>query len=151
MALIVSLLILGAFLIFLETLLPGLITGITGFFCLVAAVILGYRDYGYHTGTLILAGVMAGALLGIWCWAKYFPGSRVAKKFISQGTVGDLGVDKPELLHATGVALTPLRPSGTAKIGGQRIDVVTEGGFIENGTEIKVVMVEGARIVVRAI
>jgi membrane-bound serine protease (ClpP class) len=44
-----------------------------------------------------------------------------------------------------------LRPSGTANINGQRVDVVTEGGLIERGTAVKVVAVEGSRIVVRAV
>ena len=149
MALIITLLILGAILLFLETLLPGMIAGLIGFICLMAAVILGYRDFGYQTGSLILAGVLVGLLIGSWCWLKFFPGSRVAKTFISQGSVGELGVDKPELLNGTGVALTQLRPSGTASINGQRVDVVTEGGLIERGTAVKVVAVEGARIVVR--
>ena len=135
---------------FLETLLPGLVAGIIGFICLIAAVVLGYSDYGYQTGTLILAGVIVGLILGTWCWLKFFPESRIAKKFISRGAVGELGVDKPELLNGVGEALTLLRPSGTAKINGQRVDVVAEGGVIERGTKIKVVAVEGARIVVRA-
>jgi len=148
---IITLLILGVVLLYLETVLPGLIVGILGFICLMAAVILGYRNYGYQTGSLILAGVLAGLMVGAFCWLKFFPDSRMAHKFISQGSVGELGVAKPELLHATGAALTQLRPSGTAKIDGQRVDVVTEGGLIEAGTAVKVVTVEGARIVVRAI
>ena len=151
MALIITLLILGAILLFLETLLPGMIAGIIGFLCLMAAVILGYRDFGYQTGSLILAGVLVGLLIGTWCWLKFFPDSRVAKRFISQGSSGELGVEKPELLNGTGTALTQLRPSGTASINGQRVDVVTEGGLIERGTKVKVVAVEGARIVVREI
>jgi len=151
MALIITLLILGALLLFLETLLPGMIAGIIGFICLIAAVILGYRDFGYQTGSLILAGVLVGLLIGTWCWLKFFPESRVAKRFISQGSSGELGVEKPELLNGTGTALTQLRPSGTASINGQRVDVVTEGGLIERGTKVKVVAVEGARIVVREI
>jgi membrane-bound serine protease (ClpP class) len=150
MALIITLLILGAVLLFLETLLPGLIAGIIGFICLVAAVVLGYRDYGYQTGTLILAGVIVGLMVGAWCWLKFFSASRVARKFISERAVGELGVDKPELLNGTGVALTQLRPSGTANINSQRVDVITEGGLIERGAKVKVVAVEGARIVVRA-
>ena len=149
MAVIITLLILGAILLFLETLLPGMIAGIIGFICLMAAVILGYRDFGYETGTLILAGVLAGLLIGTWCWLKFFPESRIAKKFISQGSVGELGVDKPELLNGTGTALTQLRPSGVALINGQRVDVVTEGGLVERGAKLKVVAVEGSRIVVR--
>ncbi|MFO1513005.1 MAG: NfeD family protein [Verrucomicrobiota bacterium] len=150
MALIVTLLILGAVLLFLETLLPGMIAGIIGGVCLVAAVVLGYRDYGFQAGTLILAGVIAGLMVGAWCWLKFFPGSRMAKKFISDQAVGELGVDRPDLLHGTGTALTQLRPSGTANINGQRVDVVTEGGLIARGAKVKVVAVEGSRIVVRA-
>jgi len=148
---IITLLILGVVLLYLETVLPGLIVGILGFICLMAAVILGYRNYGYQAGSFILAGVLAGLMVGAFCWLKFFPDSRMAHKFISQGSVGELGVAKPELLHATGAALSQLRPSGTANIDGQRVDVVTEGGLIEAGTAVKVVTVEGARIVVRAI
>ena len=151
MALIITLLILGAILLFLETLLPGMIAGLIGLICLMAAVILGYRDFGYQTGSLILAGVLMGLLIGTWCWLRFFPESRIARTFISQGSTGDLGVEKPELLNGTGVALTQLRPSGTASINGQRVDVVTEGGLIERGTAVKVVAVEGARVVVRAV
>ena len=151
MALIITLLVLGAILLFLETLLPGMVAGIIGFICLMAAVILGYRNFGYQTGSLILAGVLMGLLIGTWCWLKFFPESRIARKFISRGSVGELGVDKPELLNVTGVTLTRLRPSGVASINGQRVDVVTEGGMIERDAAIKVVAVEGSRIVVRAI
>ena len=151
MTLIITLLIVGAILLFLETLLPGMIAGIIGFLCLMAAVMLGYRDFGYQTGSLILAGVLMGLLIGTWCWLRFFPESRIARTFISQGSTGDLGVEKPELLNGTGVALTQLRPSGTASINGQRVDVVTEGGLIERGTAVKVVAVEGARVVVRAV
>lgn len=151
MALIITLLILGAILLLLETVLPGMIAGIIGFLCLMAAVILGYRDFGYQTGSLILAGVLVGLLIGTWCWLKFFPDSRVAGKFISRGTVGELGVAQPELLNGIGTSLSQLRPSGTALINGQRVDVVTEGGLIERGTAVKVVAVEGARIVVREV
>jgi len=151
MTLIITLLIVGAILLFLETLLPGMIAGIIGFLCLMAAVMLGYRDFGYQTGSLTLAGVLVGLVIGTWCWLKFFPESRLGKRFISQSSSGELGVEKPELLNGTGVALTQLRPSGTASINGQRVDVVTEGGLIERGTAVKVVTVEGARIVVREV
>jgi membrane-bound serine protease (ClpP class) len=151
MALIITLLILGAILLFLETLLPGMIAGIIGSLCLLAAVILGYRNFGYQTGSLILAGVLVGLLIGTWCWLEFFPESRVARKFISQSSTGELGVARPELLNGTGTALSQLRPSGTAEINGQRVDVVTEGDLIERGAKLKVVAVEGARIVVREV
>ena len=149
MTLIIILLVLGAILLFLETLLPGLVTGMLGFLCLVGAVILGYRDFGFHTGNLILGGVLVGLVIGVLCWLKFFPESRMAKRFISKSAVGELGVAKPELLDRTGVTITQLRPSGTAFINGKRTDVVTEGTLIEQGASIKVVAVEGMRVVVR--
>lgn len=151
MTLIITLLVIGAVLMFLETLLPGLIAGTIGFICLIAAVVLGYRDFGSQTGNWILTGVVVGLTIGCFCWLKFFPESRMAGRFISRSSVGDLGVDKPELLHGTGIALTQLRPSGTAKINGQRVDVVTEGGLIERDTSVKVVAVEGSRVVVRQV
>ncbi|MCL4440895.1 MAG: hypothetical protein M1609_10005 [Firmicutes bacterium] len=48
-----------------------------------------------------------------------------------------------------GTALTPLRPSGTAEISGERLDVVTEGNFIPSGAPVEVVRVEGTRVVVK--
>jgi membrane-bound serine protease (ClpP class) len=151
MGLIITLLIVGAVLLFLETLLPGLVAGTVGFVCLIAAVVLGYRDHGFQMGNIILGVVVGGLILGVWCWLKYFPDSRIARRFVSQSAVGDLGVEKPELLHVTGTTLTDLRPSGVANLAGQRVDVVAETGFIERGVAVKVVAVEGSRVVVRVV
>lgn len=49
----------------------------------------------------------------------------------------------------TGVALTPLRPAGMAELGGQRIDVVSEGDYVPAGVRVAVVRREGGRVVVR--
>ena len=101
--------------------------------------------------SLVLGGVLVGLIIGVLCWLKFFPESRIARRFISQRTVGELGVSKPELVNCTGVTITQLRPSGTAFINGKRVDVVTEGGLIEQGASIKVVAVEGLRVVVREV
>ena len=147
---IAILLIAGAVLLFLEALLPGAILGIIGTGCLIAAVALGYSQYGAQTGTLILLGVGAGLLAGLIAWFKYFPQSRMGQLFVSQGKVGDLGLQKDSYLNQTGVAHTNLRPSGIALLNGKRVDVVTDGPFIESGTPVKVVATEGLRVVVRA-
>jgi membrane-bound serine protease (ClpP class) len=151
MTLIIVLLAVGAILMFLEVFLPGLVAGTLGFLCWVAAVILSYRDFGLQTGNLMLGGVLAGLAIGVFCWLKFFPESRIAGLFISRRTVGELGVTRPELLHRTGVAITQLRPSGTAFINGKRVDVVTEGGLIDQGASLKVVAAEGLRVVVREV
>jgi membrane-bound serine protease (ClpP class) len=48
-----------------------------------------------------------------------------------------------------GVVLTPLRPAGTALIGGRRIDVLSADGFVEAQERVKIVQVEGAKVTVR--
>ncbi|MEE8525637.1 MAG: NfeD family protein, partial [Thermoanaerobaculia bacterium] len=53
------------------------------------------------------------------------------------------------LVGETGVALTPLRPTGRARIGGKRRAVETEGDFVAKGAEVRVVEEEPGRIVVR--
>jgi len=53
------------------------------------------------------------------------------------------------LIGKSGISLTLLRPAGTAIIDSQRLDVVAEGDYIEKNVPIKVIMVEGNRIVVR--
>ena len=44
--------------------------------------------------------------------------------------------------------VTPLHPTGIALIQNRRVDVVTRGEMLEQGQKIKVVKVEGNRIVV---
>jgi membrane-bound serine protease (ClpP class) len=52
-------------------------------------------------------------------------------------------------LGARGIALTPLRPAGTGLFQGERVDIISEGGYVAANTPITVVRVEGARVVVR--
>jgi membrane-bound serine protease (ClpP class) len=150
MELVITLIVVGAILLILETILPGLIAGIIGLCCLIAGVYFAYVRLGVTAGNWVLLGVCAGLIVGTICWLKYFPTSRLARPLVSKSKVGDIGTEKPELLDQTGTAYTNLRPSGTALINGKRIDVVTEGALIEKGTAIKVVAIEGMRVIVRA-
>lgn len=151
MATVVILLLVGVALLIAEIFLPGMIAGLIGMGCLVAGVVLAYVEQGPKTGTIVLLAVIFGLVGGFGLWVKFFPESRLARPFVSQRVVGDLNVEKPQLLNQVGVAYSNLRPSGTALINGQRVDVVTEGGLISRGTPIKVVAVEGLRVVVRAL
>ncbi len=53
------------------------------------------------------------------------------------------------LVGQEGRTLTPLRPAGTARIDGNNVDVVADGEFIPENTQIMVQSVVGARVVVR--
>jgi membrane-bound serine protease (ClpP class) len=150
---LIALLVGGFLLVGLECFLPGMIAGIIGALCLVAAVVYAFAVFGVEAGAWTLLGVMAGSIVMMIVWSKYFPrigmGRRVALNATSEGVTHEAGLEA--LLGKTGEAITQLRPAGTARVEGRRCDVVTEGGLIEAGTPVKVVAVEGSRVVVRGV
>jgi len=48
-----------------------------------------------------------------------------------------------------GLAISPLRPSGKARFGDRYLDVLTDGDFVERGRQVRIVEIQGSRIVVR--
>ncbi len=58
--------------------------------------------------------------------------------------------DLKSLQDRRGIAVTSLRPAGTAEVDGERIDVVTSGEYVARDTPVRVIRVEGRRVVVRA-
>ncbi len=61
---------------------------------------------------------------------------------------------RPELaalLGAIGVAATPLRPAGKTQFGEQFVDVIAEGGYVQPGTRVQVIEIEGNRVVVKVV
>ena len=59
--------------------------------------------------------------------------------------------DMQVFLGREGTATTALRPTGLGEFDGVRLNVVSEGDFIENGTKIRVTQIEGSRIVVKKV
>jgi len=59
--------------------------------------------------------------------------------------------DKSRLLGAIGVCATDLRPAGTITVEGEPVDVVTEGGFVKQGDIVKIINVDGSRVLVRQV
>lgn len=54
-----------------------------------------------------------------------------------------------ELVGESGRAVSDLRPSGWATVGEQKLFVVTEGEFVANGDRVRILTVDGNRVVVR--
>jgi membrane-bound serine protease (ClpP class) len=52
------------------------------------------------------------------------------------------------LMGVEGEVLAPLRPAGVASLGGRRVDVVSRGEMIESGARVRVIELEGNRVVV---
>ena len=60
-------------------------------------------------------------------------------------------IDKSKFLGAVGVCATDLRPAGTITVEGEPLDVVTEGNFVKQGSSVKIINVDGSRVLVRQI
>ena len=60
-------------------------------------------------------------------------------------------IDKQKYLGAIGVCATDLRPAGTVTVEGEPLDVVTEGNFVKQGNIVKIINVDGSRVLVRQI
>jgi len=128
------------------------ILGILGSASLIAGVIMAAPSPKSAVVSLVVALVVAGIL--VFIIAKRFAHRGVWNKFIlSESLTTERGyvstADKATFLGMQGHSITPLRPAGTALIGDQRVDVVTLGEFIAANTEIKVIRVEGTRVVVQ--
>lgn len=150
MEMIVVLLVAGAALLVLEPFFPHFVAGPVGLAAWAVAVLLTYARYGADTGNFTLLGVLAGGVGGAVFYVRQLPKSRFARPFSSHKTHPPADTAGSHLLHQSGIALSPLLPGGIAEIGGRRIDVVSEGDPIERGRTVRVIAVEGARVVVRS-
>jgi membrane-bound serine protease (ClpP class) len=131
--------------------LPGGVLGALGGMALLGAVILGYVEFGPIVGTVMCGAIASVVLIGFCAWMAAFPRTAVGRK-LTLGSALSSGSKLPDataLVDLEGIAITPLRPAGTARIGDRRVDVVAEGAFIASGEAIVVTVAEGARIVVR--
>ncbi|MHA6530350.1 NfeD family protein [Paenibacillus sp. BAC0078] len=145
--------ILGLVMLVLELFVPSFgILGLLGSVSLVAGVVRAAYSYTHALFSLGIA--FAAAAVVIIIVAVTFKERGIWNRFILQDSLtkeqGFVPVlEKLNLIGSMGVSLTPLRPAGTAMVGGERVDVVTEGSFISAGMPISVVKVEGGRVVVK--
>lgn len=143
----------GILLLILELVVPSFgILGVLGAICLFGGVMMASSNP--KEAALMLGIAFLLSIVVIAFAVKYFKHRGVWNRFIlREQLTADKGFsaspDKAHLLGAVGEAITPLRPAGTALIGGERIDVVTGGSFIQSGKQIVVIQVEGTRVVVK--
>jgi membrane-bound serine protease (ClpP class) len=94
-------------------------------------------------------GSLLAALVTLAAVARYLPSSRLGRVLILKDAVGLPAAAPPSLVGRVGVAETGLRPIGKALVDGRRLEVVSDGEFIEPGAAVEVVEVAGARVVVK--
>ncbi len=150
MELVIALLVAGALLFVCEVYLPGFIAGKFGLLALAAAVAIAYFRFGASGGTWTLLAAAAIVGVGGFAYLKFFSRTGVATGIVSLGVSATPPPAHLNLLNQIGETLTPLRPGGTARFGDDRIDVVSDGTPVDAGKAVRVVSVEGHRIVVRA-
>ncbi len=129
---------------------PGLnVLGVAGVIAAGAGVGYAFVEGGAVGGLAALAGtfVAGGALLALmWrlgAWERF-----ILHDSLRSGASDDAG-SRGRLLGKEGVALSPLRPAGVAEVGGERVEVTTEGAFIAAGSRIRVVAMDRSRYLVR--
>lgn len=144
----------GLILIALEIIVPGGILGAFGVIALLGAIAIGFVAFGPQGGLIAAVAVMLFSALILAIWLKLFPRTRMGKVLTLQKDGSSFKTDPTTpspFLGKEGVAVSNLQLSGIANIEGRRTDVVAESSFIPAGARVKVVKVEGHRIVVREI
>ncbi len=150
--LLIGLLAAGMLLIGAEVFVPGAVAGTIGALCLIAAAGVAFT-ISTALGAYVSAGIVLLVALTIILWIKLFPKSAIGRMMtLSQDGKTFKSADPREtLVGKDGVAHSELRPAGFALIDGRRVDVITEGNLVPKGAPIRVVRVEGNRVVVRKI
>lgn len=152
-----GLLALGLVFIVLEVFFPSM--GLLGTLAAVSIIGGGVLAYVNDTSGLFLAYLLVGFVLVplvLFGALKIFPKTPLGRHFTLGGPSFNpkeaQAVEKQldELVGREGETMTPLRPAGIAVFDRRRVDVVTRGELIDKGVRVKVVKVEGNRVVVEA-
>ncbi len=151
----IILFIAGFILVGVEMVIPGFgVPGVSGILCLVVAIFL--ISDSFVEGAIIalivlgLLGIMFAIILGLLSKAKLKSPlilkdeQNKEKGFISNS-------DLNYLLGKQGVAVTDLRPTGTADFEGIEFDVISEGKYISKDTRLVIYKVQGSKLIVKAI
>jgi len=136
--------------------IPGFgLAGISGISAILASIFLTFGNIVQATYSILIA--LSISVIGFFLLIKYIPSTRTWRKFVlSTEQKKELGytVETKDLKRLTGekgIVITPLRPSGIAEVNGKKFNVLTRGEYIDSNTKIKIISVEGNKIVVEAI
>ena len=144
----------GFILVIFEMFYPGFgVAGISGSVLLFLGVLFMANTLIEAVILLLIIFAILGAMLTFVLHSA--SRGRLSKMILSSKESRDLGYvgteDLDYFLNKEGVSASILRPSGTADFNGVKLDVVTQGEFLQKGTPIEVIKVEGRRIVVKEI
>ncbi len=150
----IALIAAGIILVCSEIYVPGGLLGLLGAVSLIAAIVMGFFIFSLQeaiTGTISIL-ILSG--LGFLAWIRYFPCSFLGKQLMLTKDGEDFTIVDEHISRydgEEGVAESPLKPAGIARILGDRVDVIANGTWIDAGTQIRVISVAGNHILVREI
>ena len=146
--------LLGMILIIVEVFLPGFgLPGIGGIVLVGAGVVMVGMHFGSLTavGTLLVIIAVLAVLIS-WVLRQASRGGKRSDLFLQErDELHTQQEDMKVLVGKAGTTTSVLRPAGIGDFDGVRLNVVTEGGFIEKGQPIEIVRVDGSRIVVKPV
>jgi len=143
-ALVLSLVVGGLLLLLMEIfVIPGFgVVGIMGIGSLLAGTIVAWNYLGPMYGVLTIIGGVGATGLALY----FFP--RKALTLEAKHDTQAARTELAALVGRIGRSVSPLRPSGNAEIADETVDVITDGQYVDANRKIRVVRVEGARVVV---
>lgn len=149
---VVGLFVIGIVLILSEFFVPGLVLGTLGALALIGSGVYGWVLYPEY-GLMIVGGEFIAAVLvvflGMYVIARTKAGQVMVLESRQALEAGYVAPSEDEsLVGRVGEVFTPLRPAGTVFVGEKRINAVSNGEYIEKGARVRVVEVEGSRVVV---
>lgn len=151
----IILLVVGIIMIIAEFFVAGGILGLLGVGAIIGSLFMSGYDLGHMALSISIAFIVA-VITAVFLYRRLGFDKGIFRHIIlTDQTSTELGyvssVNRLELIGLEGEALTALRPSGKGGFNDEQIDIVSEGGFIDKGQKIKVIKVEGVRVVVKEI
>jgi len=149
----IILFVVGIGLIVVEMFEPGFgLFGVIGILCLIVCIFVTAQTVVQGLVLTAVFFVIIVILLGIFL--AFVSKGRLPKRLIlhesetvEQGFSGT--EDMKYLMGKTGVVTAICRPVGNVDFDGVKLDVVSRGEYIEKGTTVEVIEIEGNRLVVK--
>lgn len=147
--------VVGIILLLIEAAAPGFgVPGVGGIISIFISIVLAMNSFKVAVISFSIA-IIATAIVAVLLIKYGYKSPYLDKIILSTKLDKDHGYisseTKYDYLGKEGIAVTDLRPSGIISIDDKRLDSVSEGGFIEKGEKIKVIKVEGSKIIVKSI
>lgn len=142
----------GVSLLVVEVFAPGFgLPGISGLILTVVGVVITWNTYGAVAGLAATLIALALAGIAISMSLKSAANGKLSRSALILNEVTP-PVDHEEtdaLLGKTGKTVTVLNPVGFAEFDGVRLNVVSEGSYLEKEKNVQVTKVEGNKIIVK--